>query len=145
MKIVLKNSLVDYHLSCQWTSGLLEKSLQFLTPKKTAGSLALTNEFDRKELHYFISLRHDMSNKIYGTENIPGRMLKPSYKKVCIPIEVQKILCEWYATLYKRKKKDMNACMEVTMNQHARLIIGNEIFGSKIAGRHENNAIILAK
>ena len=31
------------------------------------------------------------------------------------------------------------------MNQHVRLIIGNEIFGSMIAGRHENNAIILAK
>jgi hypothetical protein len=144
MKIVLKNSLVDYHLSCQWTSGLLEKSLQFLAPKKAAGSLAVTNEFNTEELQYFISLRHDMSNKIYGTENIPGRMLTPSYK-VSIPINVQKILCEWYATLYNRNKKDVKACMEVTMNQHAKLQIGNEIFGSKIAGRHENNAIILAK
>ncbi|CAG8803964.1 28681_t:CDS:2, partial [Dentiscutata erythropus] len=60
---------------------------------------------------------HNMSNKIYGTENIPGRMLTPSYK----------------------------ACMEVNMNQYARLQIGNEIFGSKITGRHENNVIILAK
>ena len=75
MKIVLKNSLVDYHLSCQWTSGLLEKSLQFLAPKKAAGSLAVTNEFNREELQYFISLRHDMSKKIYGTENIPGLYL----------------------------------------------------------------------
>jgi hypothetical protein len=72
MRIVLKNSLVDYHLSCQWTSGLLEQSLQLLLPKKAAGSLAVTNEFDREELQYFISLRHDTSNKIYGTENIPG-------------------------------------------------------------------------
>jgi hypothetical protein len=145
MRIVLKNSLVDYHLTRQWTSGLLEKSLQFLSPKKAAGSLAVTNDFDREELQYFISMRHDTSNKIYGTELIPGRMLKPSYKKVSIPTEVQKILCEWYATLYKKKKKDVNACMEVTMNQHARLIIGNETFGSMIAGRHENNAVILAK
>jgi hypothetical protein len=145
MKIVLKNSLVDYHLSCQWTSGLLEKSLQFLAPKKAAGSLAVTNEFDREELQYFISLRHDTSNKIYGTENIPGRMLAPSYKKVSIPLELYKILCEWYATLYNKEKKDVKACMEVTMNQHARLKIGNEIFGSKVAGRHENNAVILAK
>src|SRR5215213_5326770 len=90
-------------------------------------------------------MRHDTSNKIYGTENIPGRMLAPSYEKVSIPIEVQKILCEWYATLYKRKKKDVKACMEVIMNQHARLIIGNEIFGSKIAGRYENNTVILTK
>lgn len=145
MRIVLKNSLVDYHLSCQWTSGLLEKSLQLLLPKKAAGSLAVTNEFDREELQYFISLRHDTSNKIYGTENIPGRMLKPLRKKVSIPIEVQKILCKWYATLYKIKKKDVKECMEGIMNQHGRLIIGNEIFGSKIAGRYENNAVILAK
>jgi hypothetical protein len=145
MKIVLKNSLVDYHLSCQWTSGLLEKSLQFLAPKKAAGSLAVTNEFDREELQYFIFLRHDTSNKIYGTEYIPGRMLAPTYKKVSIPVEVQKRLCRWYATLYNLKKKDVKACMEVIMNQHARLIIGNEIFGSKIAGRYENNAVILAK
>ena len=145
MGIVLKNLLVDYHLLYQWTSGLLEKTLPFLTSKKAAGSLAVTNRFDREELQYFISLRHDTSNKIYGTENIPGRMLAPSYKKVSIPVNVQKILCEWYTTLYNRKKKDVNACMEVTMNQHARLIIGNEIFGSKITGRHENNAIILAK
>ena len=72
-------------------------------------------------------------------------MLAPSYKKVSIPVDVQKILCEWYATLYKRNKKDVKACMEMIMNQHARLQIGNEIFGSKVAGRHENNAVILAK
>jgi len=145
MKIVLKNSHVDYHLSSHWTSGLLEKSLPFLASKKAAGSLALTNEFDKEELQYFISLRHDTSNKVYGTERIPGRMLAPSYKKVSIPFELQKILCEWYATLYNRKKKDVKACMEVTMNQHARLKIGNEIFGSKVTSRHENNAVILAK
>ncbi|RHZ46462.1 hypothetical protein Glove_621g28 [Diversispora epigaea] len=100
MGIVLKNSLVDYHLSCQWTSGLLENSLKFLAPKKAAGSLAVTNKFDREELQYFISLRHDTSNKIYGTEYIPGRMLTPSYEK-----------------------KDVNACIEITMNQYTRLII----------------------
>src|SRR5688572_9842651 len=110
MKIVLKNLLVDYHLSCQWTSGLLEKSLQFLAPKKAASSLAVTNEFDREKLQYFIFLRHDTSNKIYGTEYIPGRMLAPTYKKVSIPVEVQKRLCRWYATLYNLKKKDVKTC-----------------------------------
>ena len=72
-------------------------------------------------------------------------MLAPTYKKVSIPVEVQKTLCRWYATLYNLKKKDVKACMEVIMNQHVRLMIGNKIFGSKIAGRYENNAIILAK
>ena len=136
---------MNYHLTCQWTSGLLERTLQFLAPKKAAGSLAVTNDFDREELQYFISMRHDTSNKIYSTELIPGNMLAPSYKNVLITEEVKQILCEWYATLYKRKKKDVKVYMDVTMNQYARLSIGNEIFGSKIAGRHENNAIILAK
>ena len=113
MRIVLKNSLVDYHLTCQWTSGLLEKTLQFLAPKKAAGSLAVTNDFDREELQYFISMRHDTSNKIYGTELILGNMLAPSYKNVLITGEVKQTLCEWYKTLYKRKKKDMKIYMDV--------------------------------
>ncbi|RHZ48735.1 hypothetical protein Glove_543g98 [Diversispora epigaea] len=112
MRIVLKNSLVDYYLSCQWTSGLLENSLKFLAPKKVVGSLAVTNEFDREELQYFISLRYDTSNKIYDTEYIPGRMLTSSHEKLSVSI------------IY---------------------LEGNEIFGSKITGQHENNTIILAK
>jgi hypothetical protein len=78
MKIVLKNALVDYHLTCEWSSGLLNKSLFFLAPKKIVGSLALTAE--REELQHFLSMRHNISSltKIYGTEPIPGQMLSPS-------------------------------------------------------------------
>jgi hypothetical protein len=89
MKIVLKNSLVDYHLTCQWTSGFLEKILKFFVLKKATGSLAITNEFDREELQYFISMRHNIFNKIYGTELISGSMLAPSYKNVLIPEEIK--------------------------------------------------------
>src|SRR2546421_2951703 len=35
--------------------------------------------------------------------------------------------------------------MDLTMNQHARLQIGAEIFGSMISGQCEKNATILAK
>jgi hypothetical protein len=35
--------------------------------------------------------------------------------------------------------------MDLHMNQHARLQIGAEIFGSTISGRHEKNVTILAK
>ncbi|GET00674.1 hypothetical protein GLOIN_2v1775288 [Rhizophagus clarus] len=34
MKIVLRNTLVDYHLTCRWSSGLLDESLCFLMPRK---------------------------------------------------------------------------------------------------------------
>jgi hypothetical protein len=72
MKIILKNALVDYHLTCKWKSGLLNQSLCFFTPKKDVGSLALTAE--EEELQHFLSMRHNMStfSKIYGTEPIPG-------------------------------------------------------------------------
>ena len=35
--------------------------------------------------------------------------------------------------------------MDLQINQHARLKLGTEIFGSVISGRHEKNATILAK
>jgi hypothetical protein len=35
--------------------------------------------------------------------------------------------------------------MDLQINQHARLQIGAEVFGSVISGRHEKNATILAR
>ncbi|GET58089.1 uncharacterized protein LOC107356306 [Rhizophagus irregularis DAOM 181602=DAOM 197198] len=121
MKIVLKNTLVDYHLTC---------------------SLALTAE--REELQYFLSMRHSTS-KIYGTEAIPGQLLKPSYLRVVIPSELRMFLCEWYEMLYEKDHDEILGFMDLQINQHARLQIGSEIFGSVIAGRHETNSTILAK
>src|SRR5215468_8692521 len=75
MKIVLKNTLVDYHLTCKWISDLLDESLSLLMQKKAVGSLALT--VDREELHHFLLIRHNTFTffKLYGTEPIPGQML----------------------------------------------------------------------
>ncbi|GET63123.1 hypothetical protein RIR_jg20146.t2 [Rhizophagus irregularis DAOM 181602=DAOM 197198] len=63
MKIVLKNTLVDYHLSCKWTSGLLDESLHLLVPKKAVGSLAITAE--REELQHFLFMRHNTCEDFY--------------------------------------------------------------------------------
>ncbi|GBC39879.2 hypothetical protein GLOIN_2v1763250 [Rhizophagus irregularis DAOM 181602=DAOM 197198] len=63
IKIVLKNTLVDYHLSCKWTSGLLDESLHLLVPKKAVGSLAITAE--RKELQHFLFMRHNTCEDFY--------------------------------------------------------------------------------
>lgn len=145
MKIVLKNTLVDYHLSCKWTSCLLEKSLHLLTPKKAVGSLAFTAE--REELQHFLSMRHNTStfSKIYGTEPIPGQMLKPSYLGVVMTPELRRFLCEWYAILYEKEQDEILGYMDLVINQHARLQIGAEIFGSMISSHQEKNATILAK
>jgi hypothetical protein len=123
----------------------LENSLQLVVSKKAVGSLAVTNTFDKEELQHFISLRDDTSNKIYGTESIPGRMLAPSHKNVKIPNKLHELLCEWYSILYGKKSKNISECMDLRMNQYTRFIIGDEIFGSKIGGRYAQNSIIRAK
>ncbi|RHZ56813.1 hypothetical protein Glove_396g36 [Diversispora epigaea] len=200
MRIVLKNLFVDYHLTRQWTSGLLKKSHQFLSPKKTAGSLVIiisaaqiqnpntkisNAKIPNPKFQIIISIfcRNPKSQiLIYGIELIPGHMLTPSLyvlpkSQIIWDLGRQNVQITsiwdlefgisakntnynlgfgiwdfgiwdfgiWILNLGGRKKKDVNVCMEVTMNQYARLIIGNEIFGSMIAGRHKNNAIILAK
>lgn len=145
MKIVLKNTLIDYHLSCEWTSGLLKESINLLVPRKAIGSLALTAE--REELQHFLNMRHNTStlSKIYGTEPIPGQFLNPSSFDAVMPMELRRFLCEWYAILYEKEQEEILGLMDLTMNQHARLQIDSEIFGSMISGQREKNATILAK
>ena len=145
MNIVLKNTLVDYHLTCKWSSGILDESIYLLAPRKDVGSLAVTAE--RDELQHFISMRHNMStqSKIYGTEPIPGQMLIPSNLEVIMPLELRRFLCEWYAILYEKDQEDILGFMDLQINQYARMQIGAEIFGSMMSGRHEKNATILAK
>jgi hypothetical protein len=144
MKIVLKNALIDYHLTCKWSSGILDESLCLLIPRKAVGSLALTAE--REELQHF--LRHNnMStlSKIYGTEPIPGQMLNPSNFGVVMPLKLRRFLCEWYAILYEKDQDEILGFMDLQINQHSRMQIGAEIFGSVMSGQHEKNATILAK
>jgi hypothetical protein len=105
MKIVLKNTLIDYHLTCKWSSGLLEESLSLIMPKKAIDSLAFTAE--REELQYFLSMKHNTSTffKIYGTEKLPGQMLDRSYFKVIMSLELHRFLYEWLYYMKKNKKK----------------------------------------
>ncbi len=145
MNIVLKNAQIDYHLTCKWSSGILDESLCLLAPRKDVGSLAVTAESD--ELQHFLSMRHNMStqSKIYGTEPIPGQMLMPSNYEVVMPLELRRFLCEWYAVLYEKDQEDILGFMDLEINQYARMQIGAEIFGSMMSGRHEKNSTILAK
>ena len=114
-------------------------------PKKAVGSLALTAE--REELQHFLTMRNNISTltKIYVTESISGQFLKPSSFDVVMPMELRRFLCEWYAILYEKEQEEILGFMDLTINQHARLQIGAEIFGSMISGQREKNATILAK
>src|ERR1051326_8075608 len=89
-------------------------------------------------------MRHSMS-KVYGTEPIPGQMLRPSNFRVFMPSQLKTFLCEWYVILYEKNRDEILGFMDLHVNQHARLQIGTEIFKSVILGRHEKNSTILAK
>ncbi len=134
--------LIDYYLTCRWSSGLLDESLCLLIPRKAVGSLALTEE--RDELQHFLSMRHNTFT-FSGTEKLPGQMLKPSYLQVIMPLELRRSLCEWYSTLYEKEQSEILGFMDLVINQHARLQIGAEIFGSMISSQQEKNATIFAK
>ncbi|CAB5351793.1 unnamed protein product [Rhizophagus irregularis] len=145
MRIVLKNTLINYHLSYKWSSGLLKESLSLIMPKKAVGSLAFKAEKD--ELQHFLSMRHNTStfSKIYDTEKLLGQMLNSSCFKVIIPLVLRRFLCEWYSILYEKEQNEILGFMDLVIDQHARLQIGAEIFGSMILGHQEKNVIILAK
>ena len=134
MNIVLKNAQIDYHLTCKWSSGILDESLCLLAPRKDVGSLAVTAE--RDELQRFLFMRHNMSMqfKIYGTEPIPGQMLMLSNYEVIMPLELRRFLCEWYAVLYEKDQEDILGFMDLKINQYARMQIGTEIFGLMMSG-----------
>ena len=102
MNIILKNAQIDYHLTCKWSSGILDESLCLFASKKDVSSLAVTAE--RNELQHFLSMRYNMlmQFKIYGTEPISGQMLMPSNYEVVMPLELRRFLCEWYAVLYEK-------------------------------------------
>ncbi|CAB5378011.1 unnamed protein product [Rhizophagus irregularis] len=139
------NGYIDYHLSYKWSSGLLKESLSLIMPKKAVGSLAFTAEKD--ELQHFLSMIHNTStfSKIYGTEKLPGQMLNPSCFKVIIPLVLRRFLCEWYSILYEKEQNEILGFMDLVIDQHVRLQIGAEIFGSIILGHQEKNVTILAK
>jgi hypothetical protein len=118
---------------------LEDESIHLLLPKKAVGNLALTEE--REELQYFLSLRHNTS-KIYGTEAIPDQFLKPSYLRIIMPLELRKSLCKWYSILYEKEQEEILGFMDLQINQHSRMQIGAEIFGSMISGRDKNSTIL---
>jgi hypothetical protein len=62
-----------------------------------------------------------------------------------IPLKLRRFLCEWYSILYEKEQKEILGFMDLVIDQHTRLQIGAEIFGSMISSHHEKNTTILAK
>jgi hypothetical protein len=92
-------------------------------------------------------MRHNTStfSKIYSTEKLLDQILNPSHFKVIIPLKLRRFLCKWYSILYEKKQKEILGFMNLIIDQHIRLQIGAEIFGSMILDHHEKNTTILAK
>ncbi|EXX56290.1 hypothetical protein RIR_jg29267.t1 [Rhizophagus irregularis DAOM 181602=DAOM 197198] len=64
-------------------------------------------------------------------------MLNPLYFKVIMPLELRRFLCKWYSILYEKEQNEILGFMDLVIDQHARLQIGAEIFGSIISGHQK--------
>src|SRR4051794_518233 len=72
-------------------------------------------------------------------------MLQPLYLEVVMPLELRRLLCEWYSILYEKEEKDILGFMDLHINQYTRLQFSSEIFESILSGCQKKNSTILAK
>jgi hypothetical protein len=141
MRIIVQNSIVDYHLTNLRTTHLSTKAFELIVPLKQLGSLQESTNMSGADLWQFLLLAKLLNDQVIsGTEKVPGRFLKPSFTNVKIPSNIYNYLVEYYKLIYK----DNSIKLDTSMDQYSRLEIGTEVFGSKISPRYAANALILA-
>ncbi len=143
MRIVLQNSIVDYHLATVHHTRLMKEAFAIIIPRAQKGSLQVSEKMTVADLWQFLSLSWLLSGEmtIFGNEKIPGGFLEPSRIGVRVPLKLHDYLTEYYRLLYREEE----IILDSEMNQYSRLQIGSEIFGSKMSPRYAKNARILAK
>jgi hypothetical protein len=141
MRIIVQNSIVDYHLTNLRPTHLSTQAFELIVPRKQLGSLQESTNMTGADLWQFLLLAELLNDKVIsGTEKMPGQFLKPLFTKVKIPSNIYNYLVEYYKLIYE----DDNIKLDTRMNQYSRLEIGTEVFGSKISPRYAANALILA-
>jgi hypothetical protein len=139
------------------SSGREMKGHDLLDSRRYIGSLSANDEFSSDELRRFLMNSRDIQeSQICGSEEFPGKFLKPSSENVLISTISDKmidLIVDYYAATYSnlafRKPFDdtlSNAItIRVKMNQYGRCRIGSEVFGSTMSLRHIKSSYILAK
>src|SRR6185295_12290930 len=130
------------------------KWLDLLSAKKTAGSLAATDQFETDELQRFLRVSRSIeTSSVSGVEDFPGEFLIPSKIHIMISDEILDLLLEFYSEAYPQYSfqipfsgiRDENSILINPFgDQFGRLRIGLEIFGSTMSIRHIRSSFIMA-
>ena len=152
LKIITENSFLQYFLSNN-DNDLLSTSLDFIKPKKTAGSLAALDDFASDEYQNFIRLSLIEEESALGTERFPG-MLMELCQETTLPNYILDHLVGFYNCLYNEqrfisissvKSPTNDTIVNSKIKQYGRLRIGADIYGSVSAACHEKSSYILAR
>ena len=150
MRRLMFNGQIDSIIS----SGVEMKGLEFLDNRPSIGSLSVTDQFSSDEIYRFwMNSQNIKESRIFGSENFPGKFLKPSSDNIIISNEMMDLIVEYYIATYENLEfrkpfsdDSENAILiRFKMNQFGRCRIGSEIFGSTMSLRHEKSSYILAK
>jgi hypothetical protein len=135
-------------------SGIETKGLEILNSRPSVGSLSDTNEFSTDEMYQFLmNSKNIIDSPITGSEEFPGRLLKPQSVNVRLEDSIHDLLVEYYINTYvnstfrKPFTEELHDSVIVLnkVNQYGRCQIGAEIFGSATSQRHIKSSYILAK
>ena len=153
MRALMQNVRLEELLSREDASPQLKLMLPVLLSRRAIGSLAITASDAEFDICRFLKFSTDITNAIArGTEELPGQMLAPSRLNVALPLDILHALAEWYTVAYEQpfrspygEPQKGSIPIEPSATQHARLQLGDEIFGSVMSPRYRSNAYIRAK
>jgi hypothetical protein len=155
LKVVQQYSVLD-ELSEKYDNEQqhLSTCLQYISAKKSVGSLAANDDFNLMEYSKFLAMSKDVKDKAgVGSEPFPGEFLKPIRDAKLLP-EVSELLAKYYENVYdysftilsKVHVSSENSIVVLPqVKQYGRLRIGAEVFGSKLSSRHIKSANVLAQ
>ena len=116
MRIIVQNSIIDYHLTNLRPTHLSTQAFELIVPRKQLGSLQESTNMTGADLWQFLLLAELLNDKVIsGTEKMPGQFLKPLFTKVKIPSNIYNYLVEYYKLIYE----DDNIKLDTRMNQYS--------------------------
>ncbi len=77
------------------------KSLELLNNRLSAGSLLETDQFSSDEMHRFwLNFRNIQELLINGSEEFPGKVLRPSSENITLLALMLDLIIEYYMAIY---------------------------------------------
>lgn len=151
---LMRRLMSDSQIEDIISSGIETKGLEIFNNRPSVGSLSDTNEFSTDEMYRFLmNSRNIIDSPITGSEDFPGRLLKPQSENIRLENSIHDLLVEYYMGTYvnsifrKPFTEDLpNSTIVINKtNRYGRCQIGAEIFGSAASPRHIKSSFILAK